>query len=369
MDTTYYRNGNHDCTSPQYRTTRRNFLATTGFILGAMTSVAGCSSVISPPPYEAETAWEPGVPMATERTEVIATVLDNKLYVIGGIEPGRVASTTVAIFDPNVGSWEVGPPLPVGLHHTTAVAHDGNIYVVGGYQNQWDPVNTVYQFDGSTWTERKPMPTVRGALAAAVHDGRIYATGGVGIDDVTNAFEIYDIEADTWSSGPAMPTAREHLTAAVVDGNFYAIGGRMGNLFSNLRTTERYDPTTNEWQAVAAMPTARSGFGATTVNGVIVVMGGESPNGTNSQVEVYNPAEDTWSALPDMPTPRHGLGVATLGNRIFAAAGGPEPGFVYSDAVEVLTFENAAFDQVTRTVESFFCNLPIVGGLLRGSLC
>ncbi|MFC6733665.1 Kelch repeat-containing protein [Haladaptatus sp. GCM10025893] len=208
-----------------------------------------------------------------------------------------------------------------------------------------------------------------GALAAAVHEGRIYAAGGVGIDDVTDTFEIYDIEADTWSSGPAMPTAREHLTAAVLDGKFYAIGGRTGNLYSNLRTTEVYDPATNSWEAVTAMPTARSGFGATTLGGVLVVMGGESPNGTNPQVEVYDPAEDAWFALPNLPTPRHGLGVAALGNRIYAAAGGTEPGFFYSDAVEVLTFESASFSRVSRSAETFFCNLPVVSKLLRGSVC
>lgn len=346
--------------------TRRGFLAATGLALGAMTSIAGCSSLLSPPALDAETSWKTGVSMPTERTEVAATVLDSKLYIIGGIEPGRVASRTVAIYDPGTESWEAGPDLPVGLHHTTALTHGGNIYVVGGYQGQFDPVNTVYRFDGTSWTERKPMPTVRGALAAAIHEGKIYAAGGVGVDNILDTFEIYDIEADAWSSGPAMPTAREHLTAAIVRGKFYAIGGRTGNLSTNLRTTEMYDPATNSWREVAQMPTARSGFGATTFNNAIVVAGGESSFGTNQQVEVYNPEKDEWFGLPSMPTPRHGLGVATIGNRIFTAAGGPEPGFFYSNTVEVLTFESGSVDRVAK---SLFCNLPVVGRLLRGTVC
>ncbi|WP_332897107.1 Kelch repeat-containing protein [Haladaptatus sp. CMSO5] len=348
--------------------TRRSFLTTTGLLFGTL-SVAGCSSLIAPPSLDTETSWERGASLSLDRTEVAATTLGTSLYVIGGIEPGRQASRAVERFDPERGSWERAPSLPVGLHHTAAVSVGNAIYVIGGYQNQWDPVNTVYRFDGTAWTERATMPTVRGALSAAAHDGIIYVAGGAGIDGVLATFERYDTASDSWARGPPMPTAREHLASAVVGGKFYAIGGRTGGLRTNRRTTEVYDPETNEWRAVAGMPTARSGFGATVFDDTIVVAGGEGAGGTIEEVELYMPETDEWLRLPDMPTPRHGLGVTALGNRIFTTAGGPEPGFFYANSVEVLTFEAGSVRPVVKTSQSLACDLPLLGGLLRGTLC
>jgi hypothetical protein len=65
-------------------------------------------------------------------------------------------------------------------------------------------------------------------------------------------------------------------------------------------------------------------------------VGGESPPGTNRTVWALRPGNRAWTALPDLPTPRHGLGVVALGGRIWAIAGGPEPGLTVSGAVESL---------------------------------
>jgi hypothetical protein len=37
-----------------------------------------------------------------------------------------------------------------------------------------------------------------------------------------------------------------------------------------------------------------------------------------------------------MRSPRHGLGAAAQGKRVYAVAGGTEPGFHFSDLLEVL---------------------------------
>jgi len=63
-------------------------------------------------------------------------------------------------------------------------------------------------------------------------------------------------------------------------------------------------------------------------------VGGDSPPGTNRTVWSLRPGDSAWTALPDLPTPRHGLGVVALGGRIWAIAGGPQPGLTVSGAVE-----------------------------------
>jgi Kelch motif len=74
-------------------------------------------------------------------------------------------------------------------------------------------------------------------------------------------------------------------------------------------------------------------------DGRIVVFGGENlvPGGTTiREVELFNPRSRRWRSLPPMRTPRHGLGGVARGQRVYAIQGGVEPGFSFSNAIEVL---------------------------------
>lgn len=68
----------------------------------------------------------------------------------------------------------------------------------------------------------------------------------------------------------------------------------------------------------------------------VVVFGGETGRGTIRPVEAFDPRTRRWRALPGMRTPRHGLGGVSRGNRVYALEGGPQPGFAFSNALEVL---------------------------------
>ena len=65
-------------------------------------------------------------------------------------------------------------------------------------------------------------------------------------------------------------------------------------------------------------------------------VGGEEPPGTIASVYAWNLARGGWRRLPDLPTSRHGLGVVAIGTRVYAVAGGPEPGLTVSGANEYL---------------------------------
>ena len=78
---------------------------------------------------------------------------------------------------------------------------------------------------------------------------------------------------------------------------------------------------------------------AATSSGSIIAVGGESPAGTIGEVEAWDVAARRWFVLPEMPTPRHGLGVIARGSMVWALAGGPEPGYTFSPATEMLTVD------------------------------
>ena len=80
----------------------------------------------------------------------------------------------------------------------------------------------------------------------------------------------------------------------------------------------------------------RGGIAAANVGGRIVVVGGEESAGTIAEVELFDPGTRRWRGLPDLPTPRHGLGAVSRGDRVYVLEGGDQPGFHFTDALEVL---------------------------------
>jgi N-acetylneuraminic acid mutarotase len=112
-------------------------------------------------------------------------VLNGKLYLIGGNEPGHEPSEIwrIDVYDPSKDEWQIGgiADLPEGRTHlgpTIPVVND-KIYVIGGW-NGYSAQNTVYIYDPATnsWSLGPPMPTARYELAYAVLNNKIYAIGG-----------------------------------------------------------------------------------------------------------------------------------------------------------------------------------------------
>jgi non-specific serine/threonine protein kinase len=133
-----------------------------------------------------------------------------------------------------------------------------------------------------------------------------------------------------------MPTPREHLASAVVGGRLFVLAGRTATA-GNFTTVETYNPRTRRWSMLPDMRRARGGIAAATVGkDGIVVFGGEESAGTIKEVERYDVSDRRWTALPDMRTPRHGLGGVSYRGRVYAIEGGPQPGFFFSRALEVL---------------------------------
>jgi N-acetylneuraminic acid mutarotase len=301
------------------------------------------------PPSEG--TWQSLAPAPVRRTEVAATAVGGKIYVVGGLtEPplGRlmnpVVSDLVEAYDPATDTWTRKAPLPRALHHAGIVTVGQDLYVIGGFTssllNIWKPSGQGFRFDPGTnvWAEIPPMPTARGALAAAEYGGKLYAIGGFDGTANSAAVEVFDPASNTWSSRASLPTPRDHHTVALSRSRIFAIGGRLNrDAAENLSVVEAYDPLINQWTKVASMPTARSGIASGVINGQIYVVGGESPAGTFRETESYNPDTDKWTTLAPMPTKRHGLGGAVLNGRFYTLSGGPQPGASYSNVNEVFT--------------------------------
>jgi len=69
-------------------------------------------------------------PLAEPREYAAATTIGSEFWVLGGGETGR--SSSVEIWDAEVGSWRTGPELRERRYGASAVWHDGRVIVVGG---------------------------------------------------------------------------------------------------------------------------------------------------------------------------------------------------------------------------------------------
>jgi non-specific serine/threonine protein kinase len=300
----------------------------------------GCSLLnpTSPPGTVVEGAWTQVAEAPAALTEVAAAVLDDRIWVAGGLTAEGAGSADVFVYEPIEVSWSPGPDLPTPVHHSSLVSDGTSLWLVGGYAgNGFDaPTAEVWRLEPSApdgWVAEEPLPESRGAGAAAWDGSRIVYAGGVGPDGVSGA--VFALEDGAWSQVARLATPREHLAATTDgDGSVFVLGGRVGGLDANIATADQVQGDTAT--EIGELPTRRGGVAAFWSPAVgACLVGGESPGGTNAQVECIDVDGDV-SVLPALGRPRHGLGAAVVNRVAYVLLGGDQPGLFVSPTVEAL---------------------------------
>lgn len=199
--------------------------------------------------------WTTKKSMPTPRLALGTSVVDGKIYAIGGMTSGpsfwEGMRDTVEIYDPETDSWSVGSSMPTKKCWFTTSVVDGKIYAIGGILVTKEVLSTVEVYDPvtDTWTTKTPMPTARAGHAAAVVDGIIYVIGG-GTHEADpggySVVEAYDPATDTWIKLADIPAKRAFAYADTIDGNIYVIGGIITFADPHLhgeKTVYVYDPS------------------------------------------------------------------------------------------------------------------------------
>lgn len=236
-----------------------------------------------------------------------AEVWDGKLYLFGGVGP---AAGKTQIYDPQADRWTLGSDLPFAAGSSASALIDDKIFVAGGIVGHRKTTGRMAVLDPTTgrWTERAPMPLPRNHAASATDGRRFYVFGGRGPGSgdgnvVANGFadvQIYDPTTDTWTTSadsgsglPPLPQARGGMgKAAYVDGEFHVFGGETkdghgavsGGVYARV---DVYDPVMRRWRAGPEMPVARHGIFPLAIGGRIYVAGGGTRAG-RSQSDVLD---------------------------------------------------------------------------------
>jgi len=274
--------------------------------------------------------WVKRADMPTARFCLASSVVNGKIYVIGGESQGFVAIKTVEEYDPVLDKWIQKADMPTARFWFSTSVMDGKIYAIGGGSNAITGLSTVEVYDPSTdtWAKCSNMPTGRRGLSTSAVNGKIYAIGGDNKFGASlRAVEEYDPVLDKWTKKADMPTGRAGLSTSVLNGKIYAICGIPMNIQGNtaISAVEEYDPIADKWTRKADMPTPRNSPSSCVLNGKMYVIGGNKTiNGNNnmlSSMEIFDPIMDTWTEKANMLIARGASTASVVDGKIYSIGG------------------------------------------------
>ncbi len=223
------------------------------YAIGGGTALKGGTKPAAVEEYDPATdTWTKKSDMPVPIDGLSTSVVNGKIYAIGGFVTGggggEITVSTVEEYDPATDTWTKKADMPTarGLASTSVV--NGKIYVVGGVTTDaWPAFSTVEEYDPvtDTWTKKADMPAPSTSSTSVV-DGKIYAFGGVdrrGGDPLSTLFQ-YDPATDTWAAKDDMTVRMSGMGTSVVDGRIYVIGGTSAGFpyTPGLSTVWEYDP-------------------------------------------------------------------------------------------------------------------------------
>jgi hypothetical protein len=103
---------------------------------------------------------ELGYQLQSPRSHHACAVLNNRIYVIGGLgEEGELSS--VEIFEPaNPGPWTYGPELPIAMVYGQAMVHDGVLYALAGDSREQKIRVFSLKEDAKEWSVLADIPNI-----------------------------------------------------------------------------------------------------------------------------------------------------------------------------------------------------------------
>jgi N-acetylneuraminic acid mutarotase len=130
--------------------------------------------------------------------------------------------------NPSKDEWVKKKDMPVAREGATASVVKDKIYIIGGWKPPNQTLNTVEEYDpiNDEWKNRSPIPTARVYHSACVVNDKIYVIGGCDSSDrVFSTVEVYDPATDTWEKIADISEARCFFSAIEFDGRIFIVGG------------------------------------------------------------------------------------------------------------------------------------------------
>ena len=189
-------------------------------------------------------SWVRKKNMPSSRAYLTASVVNGKIYAIGGCTVGYTGSFVVQEYDPVSDEWTAKESLPIGTGFHTASVFNEKICIIGGgtspsggstgtsspYFLIYDPVN-------DSWISKADLDPSRWAHGSGIINNKLYVCGGIssyvqgGSDHFTLLHDLleYDFSSDKWTTGTSMPSHLRAFQTYVYNNKLYIFGGLNGD--------------------------------------------------------------------------------------------------------------------------------------------
>ena len=158
----------------------------------------GVTGTIYDPVLDTLTTFSPNN-LQTFNAGSTTAVVNGKIYVIGGgginASNNIVPTGIVEEYDPATNMWTTKAPMPTTRQSMTSSVLNGKIYVIGGTHgtSPAPEISTVEEYDPATdsWATKASLPTPRTQLTSETVNGKIYAIGGYLVSTSLGTVEEY----------------------------------------------------------------------------------------------------------------------------------------------------------------------------------
>jgi hypothetical protein len=267
--------------------TSRSYFATAVYQNKIYCISEGVNEVYDP----ATDTWETKTPMPTARTGLQANVVNGKIYLIGGYVSAYYTTynfsssflTLNEVYDSANDSWTTKAPMPTATSNYASAVVDNKIYVIGGLlKSENYTLNQIYDPATDNWSLGAPSSSITAYGAAGATTGvnapkRIYLLGqDFTFPEPPYINRVYDPATDAWTIGVPVSTERRGFGVAVVNELLYVVGG----------FTETFDMFWNSHVTLYATNEQYTPFGYGTVPPVVSAVSPENKTYISSNVSL-----------------------------------------------------------------------------------
>ncbi len=243
------------------------------------------------------TRWFQRAALPTQRARASAVAANNNhIYLIGG-EINQSASGDVLLFERSSNSWRgVGAPKPTPVWNVVASIVENLIYVAGGTTANNVATNRLEAYDivNGTWRVLAPLPRPTTGHAMTALNEQLFVFGGKVANNTTANSYVYDIASDTWRAIAPLPTPRSLTAAVALNDRIFVVGGYDDGRESSI--CEVYTPSTNTWAECAPMLIPRGGFGLARIGSTLYAIGGGQASFVGFN-ERYDSVNNRWTSF------------------------------------------------------------------------
>ncbi|XP_049429457.1 kelch repeat and BTB domain-containing protein 13 [Epinephelus fuscoguttatus] len=216
-------------------------------------------------------------------------------------ETVHAASRTVCYLDESSNNWKVLTDLP--LEASTSMAGvtvlDNKLYIIGGVHGLHKQVVDscfCYSVENNSWGRISSPAQLRYNLSLVGIDSCLYAIGGEYERRVMSSVEIYDVKTGRWEFAAHLPRPAAGAACTKAMGRIFVC------LWKPMETTEIYEYLSgkDEWQLVTTLIRKQS-YGHCMVghrDNLYVMRNGPSDDFLRCLMDCYSLSSGQWSSLP-----------------------------------------------------------------------